>query len=273
VAKAQLNWPDIKLYGFAFMSNHFHLMLSGESREVSTFVGFIKRELSRRLGQKHKLSGPLWHSRFVSTALPTFESQEECLSYILGQGVKEDLVEHPCQWPGLHCARALLHHQPITGSWFDGTLYGKAKHNRERNESHPPVKKSEFYLELTIKMTPIPPWQQMNKEAQEERAAALVQALMDEATVRRQKSGIKPAGRKKVIRMAISRCVAPPTPPWWEKRRRQITAWARIGDALTQEYLRCYWLFQQAFQAASRCLRRFEEVDFPEGSWLPSHYK
>ena len=273
VARAQANWPDVKLYGFAFMSNHFHLMVSGESREVSAFVGLIKREISRRLGQKYGLSGPLWHSRFVSTALPTLESQEECLTYILAQGVKEDLVEHPCQWPGLHCARALLYHEPVRGSWFDGTGYGIAKHNQARNEDQPPVKKSEFYMELTIKVTAIAAWEGLSRVVQEQRAAELVAALVREAAERREKSGIKPAGRKKVIRMSISRCVAPPTPPWWQKRRRQITAWAKIGDALTQEYLRCYWRFQRAFQVASQCLRRLEEADFPEGSWLPSHYK
>jgi len=248
-------------------------MVSGESREVSAFVGFIKREISRRLGQKYGLSGPLWHSRFVSTALPTFDGQEDCLTYILAQGVKEDLVDHPCQWPGLHCASALLYHEPVTGGWFDGTGYDEAKRNRERNGSLATVKKSEFYQELTVKLTPIEPWLGLSEQVQEQRAGELVEAVVNEATARRKKSGITSLGRKKVIRMSISRCVAPPTPPWWKKRRRQITAWAKIGDALTQEYLRCYWRFQRALQFASECLRRFEEAEFPEGAWRPSYYR
>ena len=79
---ARQNWPEVKLYGFAFMSNHIHLMVSGLGNEVSSFVGFIKREISRRLGQRYKLPGTFWHQRFVATALPTEESQVKCLDLI-----------------------------------------------------------------------------------------------------------------------------------------------------------------------------------------------
>ena len=42
LAKAQLNWPCIKLYGYAFMSNHIHLMLQGPPSDFSAFMGFLK---------------------------------------------------------------------------------------------------------------------------------------------------------------------------------------------------------------------------------------
>jgi REP element-mobilizing transposase RayT len=57
VAMARQNWPEVKLYGFAFMSNHIHLMVSSYGHDVSGFVGFIKREISRCLGQRYKLLG------------------------------------------------------------------------------------------------------------------------------------------------------------------------------------------------------------------------
>ena len=38
VAMARQNWPEVKLYGFAFMSNHIHLMVSGGGNDVSGFV-------------------------------------------------------------------------------------------------------------------------------------------------------------------------------------------------------------------------------------------
>ena len=273
VAKAQYNWPDVRLYGYAFMSNHFHLMVSGKSAEISAFVGFIKREISRRLGQKYNLSGALWHSRFLSTALPTPESQEQCLAYILSQGVKEDLVEHPSQWPGLHCAKALLHGEVDEGSWFNATGYGEAKRNRERIARRVAVRKSEFYQTLAIKLTPIEPWSAFDKAAQRQRAAELVNELVREAAAKRRAEGSLVVGRKKVVRMAISKRVSPPAPPWWQERRRQITAWAKMSDALTQEYLRLYWEFQKAFRVASDCLKALEEPSFPEGCWLPAHYR
>ena len=273
VAKAQANWPDISLYGYAFMSNHFHLMVSGESAEISAFVGFIKREISRRLGQKYNLSGALWHSRFLSTALPTPESQEQCLAYILSQGVKENLVEHPSQWPGLHCARALLEGEVEEGSWFNATGYGEAKRNQARSTHRVVVRKSEFYQTMPIELTTIGPWSHLEKSAQQQRAADLVDEIVAEAAAKRKQNATGVVGRKAVTRMPISARVPPPTPPWWQERRRQITAWARVSDALTQDYLSLYWGFQEAFRVASGCLKAFEESSFPEGCWLPAHYR
>ena len=63
-----------------------------------SFVGFIKKEISRRLGVRYRLPGTFWQSRFAATALPTAESQLSCLKYLLSQGVKEDLVERPEHW-------------------------------------------------------------------------------------------------------------------------------------------------------------------------------
>ena len=273
VGKAQVNWPNIELHGFAFLSNHFHLMVSGDSWEISAFVGFIKREISRKLGQKYDLGGPFWQSRFTSTALPTPESQVDSLKYILAQGVKEDLVAHPLDWPGLHCARALLTGEPIKGSWFQATKYGIARRNQQRTANHPAVKKKEFYQTVTIKLTPIPSWSHLTKEEQQQRAREIVQSIVDEAAERRKKTKIKVVGKKRLVGMSIFKRVAPPRPPWWQNRRRQITAWAKLGDPLTQQFLRLYWGFQKAFRVASECLKAREETHFPEGAWLPAHYR
>ena len=273
VGKAQENWPNVELHGFAFLSNHFHLMVSGDSREISLFVGFIKREISRRLGQEYNFDGAFWHSRFTSTGLPTPDSQVDCLRYILSQGVKEDLVARPQDWPGLHCVRALLAGKPITGSWFQGTEYGIAKRNQQRSSNKRAVRKKDYYYTVTIKLTPIPPWSHLSKEDQRQLAREMVQSIVDEAAERRKKRGIKVVGRKAVMRMSIFTRVAPPPPPWWEDRRRQITAWAKLGDPLTQKFLRLYWGFQKAFRVASECLKVREEAHFPEGAWLPAHYR
>ena len=248
-------------------------MVSGESEEISAFVGFIKREISRRLGQKYNLSGSLWHSRFLSTALPTPDSQQECLAYILSQGVKENLVEHPSQWPGLHCARTLLQGEVVEGSWFNATKYGEAKRNQERSVHRGGVKKSEFYQALLINLTPIGPWSHLDKQAQQQRAGELVDKIVAEAAAKRRAEGSRVVGRKAVIPMTISKRVPPPRPPWWQERRRQITAWAKMSDALTQEFLRLYWEFQEAFRVASNCLKKLDEASFPKGCWLPAHYR
>jgi hypothetical protein len=209
----------------------------------------------------------------LSTALPTPESQEQCLAYILSQGVKENLVEHPSQWPGLHCAKALLHGEVVEGGWFNGTGYGEAKRNQKRSVHRGVVRKSEFYQTLLIKLTPIGSWSHFDKATQRQRAGELVGEIVAEAAAKRKAERVRVVGRKEVVRMPLSTRVPPPTPPWWQERRRQITAWAKMSDALTQEYLRLYWGFQEAFRVASDCLKAFEEPSFPDGCWLPAHYR
>ncbi len=67
-----------------------HMMLQGPAHQVPAFVGFVKREISRRWGGKPWINWPgtMWHG-YLATALPTVESQENCLAYILSQAVKE----------------------------------------------------------------------------------------------------------------------------------------------------------------------------------------
>jgi hypothetical protein len=43
------------------------------------------------------------------------------LEYLLSHGCKEGLVERLADWPGVHCATALLTGDPVEGTWFDRT--------------------------------------------------------------------------------------------------------------------------------------------------------
>ena len=51
------------------------------------------------------------------------------LKYLLANGVKEGLVESPLDWPGVSCAKALVHGEPLEGYWFNRSKEWSA-HNR-----------------------------------------------------------------------------------------------------------------------------------------------
>ena len=274
LAKGQQKYPHLKLYGFAFMSNHIHLMVSGSSFDIPEFMGFIKREISRRIGIKYDLKGPKWQKRYTSTALPTVESQEECLRYILSQGVKENLVANPCHWPGLHCAKALLHRETTVGDWFNSTAYKIAKRNHERAKAKDGrrVRKSDFHESLPVKLSPISAWRSKSPDARQKRISAMIDDLCKRAAKKRKLTGTKILGVKKVIQSPISQRVTPPQPPWWQERRRQITAWAKLSDKLTQKYLQVYWEFQKAFRIASERQKTTKKSIFPLGAWAPAKY-
>jgi len=256
------------------MSNHIHLMVSGSPFDIPEFMGFVKREISRRIGIKYELKGPKWHKRYTSTALPTPESQEECLRYILSQGVKENLVANSYHWPGLHCAKALLRGETLTGDWFNSTGYKIAKRNHERAKvkNGVRVRKGDFYESLPIKISPILAWRSKSREACQKRIAAMLDDICKRAAKKRKLTGIKVLGVKKVIQSSISQRVTPSHPPWWQERRRQITAWAKLSDKLTQKYLQVYWAFQKRFRIASEHLKTHKKFSFPLGAWSPPKY-
>ena len=267
LAKAQLNWPSIKLYGYAFMSNHIHLMLQGPPSDFSAFMGFLKRELSRRLGQRYKLPGALWHQRYAMSALPTHESQLKCLRYILSQGVKEGLVARPIDWPGLHCAKALLSNSPETGQWFQAADYHQAKARNALRRNPKKISRRTFYQRLTVHLAVLPALEGYTSHEQNKKFEAINNDVIKSYEVIRKNDNIKVAGIKKVAQTSIYAANLPLPPPWWTKRRRQVTAWAKRVAPETKRYLKRYFRMQEAYR--SKPLSKFKPSQL-RGMWLPA---
>ena len=263
---------NIRLYGYAFMSNHIHLIVSGTSLDISNFMAFTKREISRRIGIKYKISGPKWQKRYTSTALPTPKSREQCLKYIFSQGVKENLVSHPFHWPGLHCAKSMSTGEMEEGSWFNSTGYKTQKRQQKRTKTPKRVHKANYYESLTIKISSLPHWQSLSDVERRARINEHINAVVAQAEQKRLKTKTKTLGVKKVVQASIHQRVAPPNPPWWQGRRRQITAWANPKAMATRAYLDLYYVFQESFRLASTKLKNNLVAEFPADSWIPTRY-
>jgi hypothetical protein len=260
------NWP-VKLYAYAFLSNHFHLEIQGLSEHVSKFVGFVEREISRRIGVAFNLPGTLFHRRFTCTALPTLQSQLECFRYIMSQSVKEDLTQTPLLWPGIHAAKQVVEGKPLAGSWFDGTAFGKAKHKGK----HP--NKRDYWRNYEVVLTPLPIWQDLDDEQRRTRARDMIDDIVETARRRRRAQGKRVLGVQAILRQPRTQKRVPPSPPWFEKRRACICAWSNPRRRETRELVAHYYAFQRAFREASQRLQNGEAgVVFPAGSWKPALY-
>ena len=272
VGKAQERYPMVRLYAYAFMSNHIHLMLAGASVDIADFMAYVKREISRRIGIKYSVKGPKWQSRYTSTALPTAQSREQCLKYILAQGVKENLVAHPLDWPGLHCAKALSTGKQDQGQWLDSTAYKRKKREQARRPTPKKVRKANYYEKVSIKLSPLPHWEELPKKETQKRINELIDSMTQEACEKRRETQTRVLGVKKVIQASICQRVSPPNPPWWKERRRQITAWAKSRANETLAYLNLYYEFQEAFRLASHRFNNDLKAEFPRGAWIPIRY-
>lgn len=270
MARALDQYTSVKLYAAAFLSNHLHMMLQGASHEVPDFIGFVKREISRRWGGDPDIQWPgsMWQE-YLATALPTQESQEKCFAYVLSQGVKENLVERPQDWPGVHSAKAIMGNGSLVGKWFDATGYARAVDAERKKERPRQVKRSDFIAKRTLSFMPLPAWRELSSSQRVARGRAIIAEITQAARAARELSGAIVAGIKRVMSVPLSH-ISKLTPlPWYQKRRRMI-CWADPRDASTQRYVAEYWCFQHEFAAASEAYREGDvTAAFPPRSYCP----
>ena len=284
IGRAQRNWPEVRLFAAAFLSNHFHLLLEGAPESVVPFIAFIKREISRRISERIGWSGPMW-ARYHASAVITEAAQLRCFKYIMGQGVKEGLVDTPEQWPGFHCAQAFTSVTPITGDWFDATAYGKAQYKEKAKQSPRPIDKRRYFERYPVTFSRLPVWAGLPDAAYQSQVKGVIDEVVAEGRKSRTPS-VRPAATA-VVESAIVRKDAPSVLPFlasiaqghvdlpaWFTERRRLIAWDSPLAPEVRSYLDDYWSFQRAFRAASALrIAGDEAASFPVGAFRPGHPK
>ena len=270
IARARRNWPAVSLFAATFLSTHAHMLLQGPPAAVAAFIGFTKREISRRWGPKVGWSGPMW-DRYHATAVITEAAQERCLKYVLAQSVKELLCARPEDWPGFHCAPALMTGEPMSGHWLNATQYGHAKHRAQRRGEALPDRAS--YLEPeSLQFDPIPAWAQHPPEQYRSAVQRLVVETALEAERVRQDRGLGQPDVSRVLEInPMARVKRPPADSFPERsRRRRLIAWDDLRAPEVKAYLRRYWRFQHGFRASAlRLLQGELGVKFPACAFRP----
>lgn len=272
IARALELFPSVRLYADAWLSNHAHLLLQGAPDHIPAFVGFVEREISRRLGAMIRWDGNMFQ-RYQSTALPTLESQIRAFRYVLAQSTKEHLVDSPVRWPGVHCAKDLVRSLVRKGRWFDGTAYGKALFRRlSRKRRTAPPNRRDFERETKFSFAKLPAKADLSDQAYQHWVKEIVGEIEAEAAADRHRTGRKLLGRRRILRIPRHTRSALPRPPWYENRRRMV-CWAARWARATRDYLDRYWAFQRAFRQASQRLLAGElEAPFPAGAFRPSSF-
>lgn len=271
IARAQQVYKDTRLYSLAFLSNHCHMMLRGPADQIPGFIGFIKRELSRRWGDAAGWPDSLWSKTYHSTALPTAESQQRCFAYVLSQGVKEGLIATPEQWPGIHIAHQVIEGRQLRGRWLNGTAYAKALFRDRERKASKGVTRADFMEELIVRVDSLPCWEGLTVEQVAEEISTMRKRIIEEGEQHRAGHPVMKTALLRRRRFDERRELPPP--PWWENRRR-LVCWSSPKDLHTRDYLRCYWEFQQGFRRASETwLRGIDVACFPAASFRPGRFE
>jgi len=256
VGRAQHKY-GMRIHILVFLSNHAHLLLSPESpQQLAAFMDYVAGNVAREIGRLHHWREKFWSRRYRAILVShEEEAQVARLSYLLGNGVKEGLVERPHHWPGVHCARALCGASELHGTWIDRTAQYEA---RRRGETKSPA---DFGTSERVVLSQLPCWAELPPAVYRDRVVALVRQISDEG--RRRRAGRPVLGRKAILGQR------PHDEPFHHDRSPAPLVHAAT-KAIRLMLRTAYWQFVAAYREAALRLRRGDRVvRFPQGAFPP----
>ncbi len=259
LGRAQRLYP-IRVCAYAFLSSHFHLILDVEDAlQLSRFMRYVNSNLARKIGRLVGWRDKIWARRYQAIVISSEEAaQTERFRYVLAHGVKEGLVEKITQWPGVHCAQALLTGETVTGTWFDETQAYAARRRGEK------LDQTRFATLETLSLSPLPCWKHLPEEKQRKLVTDLIADIELEAAIRRQRTGSQVLGASAIRgQHPFGRPKKPKKSP--------APLFHAASKAIRLELYEMYGWFVAAFREASEKLRAGNRlVPFPTGSFPPA---
>ncbi len=158
----------VDVYGFVFMSNHYHLLCGAPHLNLSAFLQDLNSSIARRLNVHRDREGVFFGERYTTVDVLDDEKAFEKLVYILMNPCAAGLVVKPGQYPGISSYDYHLNGEKVRGHWVDRKRYHR---NRKRN---PDVRKADYTTTYEFALKPLP---KMKMLSDEERARRIKKAI------------------------------------------------------------------------------------------------
>lgn len=244
------------------LSNHYHLLLRPrDGKHLADFMCFLKTNLAKEIGRRLQgFTGPFFDRRYHATTVSDEEAaQISVLRYVLSHGVKEFLVDTVQQWPGVHCATALIEGHSMGGRWYD-----RSAENAARQRSATPVDEEDFASQQDVTFAPLPCWQHLSETTWRHYVMEMVEEIDYQGALERKTQARRSFGVASVLAQdphhrpgEVSRS---PQPLFHAASRKTFEAMVAIWQHVIQ-----------AYREASELLRKgHHSVTFPDGTFPPS---
>ncbi len=260
----------VQLHAVVMLSNHMHLLITpAHTEELASFMGFVNGNIAKEALKIHeedwedKIWGHRYHGIVISNEV---KAHLDRFRYLVGHGVKENLVERVAHWPGLHCGPALMAGRPLEGEWYDRSGEYEARRLQVRRGVEPEeveVDAEDFGTHYSLELDPLPCWQHLPKEQICRRVTEMVAKIEAEAARKRVLSGKEVLGIAGILRQKIT------DRPNGYERSRAVDFHTASPEAL-KKLQAGYRTVCEAHREASARLRAGERgVEFPEGTFPP----
>ena len=252
---------DMPACGLTVLSSHYHLLVEPRDPDhLASFMNFVGTNLGKEVNRLHGWSGSLWRARYRHVVVSWEEAAQVArLKYLLGNSVKELLVDRPSEWPGVNSVAALIEGKPLVGHWYNRTKEYAARQLRREED----VDEERFATEEQLVLSPLPCWAHLPEEEWRGRVQDLVAQIEEEGARERRRTGKKSLGVKKILR------VRPHKRPRKVKRSPKPRFHA-VKPEVFKRMREAWKEVMAAFRNASARLRAGEmDVEFPEGTFPP----
>ena len=188
------------------------------------------------------------------------EKQWQRLAYLLRHSVKEGLCESPLEWPGVHCAQALVHGEKLEGYWWNR---GKEWAARRRGLSYGTY---DYATRYRVGFAPLPAFRELSEYAYREKVAELIWEIEREGEIAR---GDRPvAGVEEIL---SQNPYEPPTRRTKRSPKPLVHAKSREArmdfKAELDLFLARYWPASEALRSDPKLALA---MDFPLGCYPPA---
>ena len=189
------------------LSSHYHLLLRpADGAHLASFMCFLKTNLAKEIGGRIRgWRGHFFDHRYHSTTVSDeAEAQVQVLRYVLSNGTKEFLVDRVQEWPGVHCATALIEGTSMTGTWFDRTAEYNARLRGPNDEDDADGATGDgdpesFSSVESVCFSPLPCWEHLRPEAWRRAVKEMVDLIDEEASIASAQTGKSSLGRARIL--------------------------------------------------------------------------
>ena len=239
--------------------NHYHLLATVYSaKQLAAFAGYFQSKIAKEVCRLHGWRDKVWARRYRHIVVLDENAQIGRLRYLLENGCKEGLVASPLDWPGAHCAGALVRgERQIAGTWVDRSRLWAA--SRRRGE----ISMRDATDSETLRLSKLPVWAGMSDDRYTEAVSDLVEEVERKTADLHRAKSTKPLGAAEIRRQD------PHRQPMETKREPAPFVHATTKSARIA-FRAAYNAFVAAYTMGKERLRRTGDTSgFPDGAFLP----
>lgn len=131
LAKAKVLYGSgLNIFGFVFMSNHFHLFLQDTQGQIAEFMRYFQSGVATSINRSLKRKGRFWAREYNDVIVDGEADFWQLYDYINANPVKAGLVALPAQWGGVSSYAHSLDDTPVVGTGINLALYNDTKRYR-----------------------------------------------------------------------------------------------------------------------------------------------